>query len=158
KSALFNALTGGDALVSDVPGTTRDLLSAELDVGIRVRLLDAPGEHEAEGLDGEAVRRSRDAVRRSDLLLFVVDASSAERSLPLEPKGRPAILVLNKCDLARDEAARRRFHLREAVWTSARTGEGLPELRRLVASMLRREEGGGGARFRVNLRQRALLR
>src|SRR6185503_8441277 len=64
KSALFNALSGSDAIVSDVPGTTRDVLAAEIDVGIRIRLLDAPGDHEASGLDGEAVRRSRDAARR----------------------------------------------------------------------------------------------
>jgi tRNA modification GTPase len=158
KSALFNALSGSDALVSDRPGTTRDVLSAEIDVGLRVRLLDAPGDHEAPGLDGEAVRRSRDAVRRADLLLFVVDASAPEPALPLEPKGRPAILVLNKCDLARDDAVRRRFRLRESVWTSARSGEGLPELRRLVGAMLGRDEGGAAARFRISLRQRALLR
>jgi tRNA modification GTPase len=158
KSALFNALTGSDALVSNVAGTTRDLLSADLDVGFRVRLLDAPGEQEASGLDGEAVRRTRDAVRRADLLLFVVDASRPEPSLPLEPQGRPAVLVLNKCDLARDEAIRRRFHLREAVWTSAVTAEGLVQLRQLLASMLSRDGGNPAARFRVNLRQRALLR
>ena len=158
KSALFNALSGSDAIVSDIPGTTRDVLSAEIDVGIRVRLLDAPGDHEAPGLDGEAVRRSREAVRRADLLLFVVDAASAEDALPLEPSGRPAILVLNKCDLGRPDAARRRFRLREAVWTSARTGEGLEELRRLLGTMLRGEDVGPGARFRITLRQRALLR
>ncbi len=158
KSALFNALSGSDALVSDVAGTTRDLLSAEIDVGVRVRLLDAPGEQDASGLDGDAVRRTRDAVRRADLLLFVVDATRPERSLPLEPKGRPAVLLLHKCDLARDESVRRLFHLREAVWTSARTGEGLGELRRLLGAMLGREAESPAARFRVNLRQRALLR
>ena len=159
KSALFNALSGGDAIVSEIPGTTRDVLSAEIDVGVRVRLLDAPGEQDVAGLDGEAVRRSRDAVRRADVLLFVVDASRADLSLPLEPKGRPALLVLNKCDLAsRNETRRRRFQLGEAVWTSARTGEGLSDLRRLLGAMLGGGDAGPGARFRVSLRQRALLR
>jgi tRNA modification GTPase len=158
KSALFNALSGSDAIVSDVPGTTRDVLSAEIDVGIRVRLLDAPGDHEATGLDGEAVRRSRDAARRADLLLFVVDAAAAEAAVPLEPRGRPAILVLNKCDLGRSDAARGCFRLREAVWTSARTGEGLDDLRRRIGTLLRGEDAGPGARFRITLRQRALLR
>ncbi len=158
KSALFNALSGSDAIVSDIPGTTRDVLSAEIDVGIRVRLLDAPGDHEAGGLDGEAVRRSREIARRADLLLFVVDAGAADAALPLEPKGRPAILVLNKCDLGRSDAVRSRFRLREAVWSSARTGEGLDELRRRIGTLLRGEDAGPGARFRVTLRQRALLR
>ena len=159
KSALFNALTGSDALVSGIAGTTRDLLAADFDTGIRARLLDAPGDQEAAGLDGEAVRRAREAVRKADLLLFVVEASDPISALPLEPRGRPAVLVLNKCDLARDAAARDRFRLREAVWTSAKTGEGLTELRRLVGRMLGQDlPGGAGARFRVTLRQRALLR
>jgi tRNA modification GTPase len=159
KSALFNALSGSDAIVSGVAGTTRDVLCAEIDVGFPVRLLDAPGEQEAPGLDGEAVRRSREALLRADVVIFVVDASDAERALLLEPRGRPAVLALNKCDLARDEAAGARFRLRETVWCSARTGEGLPELKRLLGSILGRDEPGRpGARFRVNLRQRALLR
>ena len=159
KSALFNALTGSDAIVSGVAGTTRDVLSAEFDAGLRARLIDSPGEQEAAGLDGEAVRRTREAVRRADLLLFVVDASDPGPALPLEPQGRPAVLVLNKCDVARDASVRTQFRLREAVWTSAKTGEGLPELRRLVGSMLGLDAPGrSGARFRVSLRQRALLR
>jgi tRNA modification GTPase len=155
KSALFNALSGSDAIVSEVAGTTRDVLSAELDVGFPVRLLDAPGEAEAAGLDGEAVRRSREAVRLADLLLVVVDVTRPDPSI--EPKGRPAILVLNKADLGRDEAVRRRFRSGEAVWTSAKTGEGLAELKRKVADLLRGEDRPG-ARFRVSLRQGALLR
>jgi tRNA modification GTPase len=158
KSTLFNALSGSDAIVSSVAGTTRDVLSAEIDVGLRVRLIDSPGEQEAAGLDGEAVRRTREAVRKADLLLFVVDASEPDASLPLEPQGRPALLVLNKSDRAKDESVRRRFRLAEAVWTSAKTGEGLPELRRRMGSMLRLDPPGrSGARFRLNLRQRALL-
>jgi tRNA modification GTPase len=159
KSALFNALSGSDAIVSAAAGTTRDVLSAGIDAGLLARLLDSPGEQEAEGLDGAAVKRSRDAVRNADLLLFVVDASDPGSAEPLEPKGRPAILVLNKCDLARDERVRSRFRLREAVWTSAKSGEGLGDLRRLVGTMLGLDAPGrSGARFRVNLRQRALLR
>jgi tRNA modification GTPase len=158
KSALFNALSGSDAIVSDVPGTTRDVLAAEIDVGIRVRLLDAPGDQEAPGLDGLAVRRSREALRRADLLLFVVDAAAPEAALPLEPSGRPAVLVLNKADLGRPQALRRRFRLREAVWTSAATGEGLGDLKGVLGTLLRGEDAGPAARFRITLRQRALLR
>jgi len=155
KSALFNALSGSDAIVSELAGTTRDVLAAEIDVGFPVRLLDAPGEGEAAGLDGEAVRRSREAVRRADLALVVVDVTKPDPSI--EPRGRPALLVLNKADLGRDDSVRRQFQLREAVWTSAKTGEGLPELRRTIARLLGHEDRPG-ARFRVSLRQGALLR
>ncbi len=159
KSALFNALTGSDALVTEVAGTTRDVLAAELDAGVRVRLLDTAGLQEASGVDAEAARRAREAARSADVVLFVVDATDWEAALPLEPRGRPAILVVNKCDLAPGREVGGRFRLREVVCTSARTGEGLGELKKALAGMLGGgEAGGAGARFRVNLRQRALLR
>jgi len=150
KSALFNALSGSDAIVSDVAGTTRDVLSAEVDVGFPVRLLDAPGEADAAGLDGEAVRRSREAIRRADLLLFVVDGTNPAASAVIEPKGRPWLKVYSKADLSHDGS------LRDGTWTSAKTGEGLPELKRKMAEALRGEDRPG-ARFRVSLRQEALL-
>jgi tRNA modification GTPase len=148
KSALFNALSGSDAIVSDVAGTTRDVLSAEVDVGFPVRLLDAPGEAEAAGLDGEAVRRSREALRRADLLLYVVDAGRPDAAL--EPKGCAWLKVYSKADLPHEAA------LRDGIRTSAKTGEGLPELKRRIAQALS-QEARPGARFRVSLRQSALL-
>jgi tRNA modification GTPase len=158
KSSLFNRLTGGDALVADRAGTTRDVLSAEIDIGVRLKLLDTAGQHEAGGLEGEAVRRSAGAARAADLLVLVVDAADWEKAIPLEPRGLPALLVANKCDLARPEDLRRRFHIREVLFTSARTGEGIAELKAALARRLGGEgTGGAGARFRANSRQHALL-
>lgn len=147
KTSLFNALSGSDAIVSDVPGTTRDVLTADVDVGIPIRLMDAPGEGEAEGLDAEALRRSREAVRRADLILFVVDATSAVA--PVEPKGHAWLRVHSKADLVRVEGP--------GVLVSAKTGRGLPELKREIARLLR-DEDRPGARFRLSLRQGGLLR
>ncbi|HUR38208.1 MAG TPA: GTPase, partial [Planctomycetota bacterium] len=127
KSALFNALSGADAIVSDVAGTTRDVLTADVDVGFPIRLIDAPGEAEWAGLDGEAVRRSRDAVRRADLILFVVDAAEPAASSAIEPKGRAWLRVTSKADLPHGGAP--------GFLTSAKTGEGLPELRREIARL-----------------------
>ena len=151
KSALFNALSGSNAIVSDVAGTTRDVLSAEVDVGIPIRLIDAPGEAEAAGLDGEAVRRSREALRRADLLLVVVDGTNPTGSAAIEPKGREWLRVYSKADLPHDAS------LSGGQWTSAKTGEGLSDLRRAIGRMLR-DQDRPGARFRVNLRQGSLLR
>lgn len=158
KSALFNALTGADAIVSGVAGTTRDVLSAEVDVGARVRLLDTAGRRPSEGLEAEAVRRAEEAAAGADLLLFVVDVTDAERARPLEPRGRPVILVFSKCDLAAAEPLRTRFHTREVVCTSARTGQGVAELKEALRRRLAAGAGGADARFRVSLRQQALLR
>ncbi len=157
KTSLFTALAGTDAIVSDAPGTTRDVLAADVDLGLPVRLLDAAGDGSAEGLEGEAARRAREAARSADLVLFTVDAADWEPALPLEPRGRPAILVVSKCDLAPGEPVRTRFHIRDAVFTSARTGRGLDDLRRAVAAALGRGQVGPGGRFRVDLRQRSLL-
>ncbi len=158
KSTLFNALTGSDAIVTPVPGTTRDVLSADLDAGIRVRLLDTAGDHPAEGLEAEAAKRGREAAGGADLVLFVVDPREWEASLPLEPRGRPSILVFSKGDLGAPGEVRSRFHIREVVCTSAATGVGLPELKAAIAARLGMGPSeGGGARFRLNLRQRALL-
>lgn len=149
KSALFNALSGADAIVSDVAGTTRDVLTADVDVGCPIRLIDAPGEAEWAGLDGEAVRRSRGAVRQADLILFVVDATKPATSSAIEPKGRAWLRVYSKADLPHGAAP--------GCHTSAKTGEGLPELRREIARLLR-DEDRPGARFRLSLRQGGLLR
>jgi tRNA modification GTPase len=156
KSTLFNALTGKDALVSPVPGTTRDVLAADVDAGIPVRLLDAAGLSEPAGeIEAEACRRAREAVRAADLVLFVVDASDWEPAVPLEPREAPALLVLNKCDLDPGTEARGRFRISRSVCVSARTGRGLPELRAALAERLGTSESSG--RYRIDLRQEEAL-
>lgn len=142
KSALFNRLTGRDAIVSDVAGTTRDILEGEVD---GVRLLDAPGPQEAAGLDGEAAARAVRAAAEADLLVLVVDATRPNDLPP--PADRPALRVVNKCDLAR---------LPNELCVSALSGEGIDELRAALGARVR--GAGPGARFHVSLRQQGWLR
>ena len=147
KSTLFNALAGQDAIVSPTAGTTRDLLEADADVGLPVRLIDAAGVGEGQaGLEAEGARRAREAAASADLVLFVVDpADPAER-----PRGWPCVAVESKADLHPGAASP------GALRVSAKTGEGLPALRRGVRAAL--EAGSASAAFTVSLRQRALLR
>jgi len=155
KSTLFNALAGTDAITSDVPGTTRDLLEGRVE---GLRLFDAPGlpgEGAAGAVDREAAHRAEKAIRGADLWVVVVDATAPEVPCAPEP-GRPAVAVVTKSDLADGTAVAGRLPIPDAVVVSAVTGHGIGELR----SRLREWAGaaGPGARFTLSRRQLALLR
>jgi tRNA modification GTPase len=107
KSSLLNALLGRKrAIVSDIPGTTRDSIEESFDVdGIPVRLVDTAGLRSgaADAIEAEGVARSEALIRDADLHLRVVDASATlppeeARAIAALPPDR-TIVVLNKCDL-----------------------------------------------------------
>jgi tRNA modification GTPase len=139
KSSLMNALAKADrAIVTPIPGTTRDVLEEFVNVrGIPVRLLDTAGLREAVGeVEREGVRRSYDALARAELVLAVLDGSEPlgdeDRRLLGLVRGRAAILVVNKSDLPpRLEPLQLKGLTEEnrVVWTSATAGAGLEELR-----------------------------
>jgi tRNA modification GTPase len=110
KSSLLNALLGHDrAIVSPIPGTTRDVVEGTIAVaGVPVRFLDTAGlDAPRDTLEAEGMRRSRLAMDASDLLLVVLDASAApDRRVLAETIGRTHVLVRAKSDLpAHPEAA-----------------------------------------------------
>lgn len=134
KSSLFNALVGASrAIVTSLPGTTRDLVSETVDIeGLRVTLVDTAGLRDtADMIEREGVSRSQEAARVADLVLAVRDGASPETPpIPDHVPGAPTLLVDNKCDL-------RTFVPREgAVAVSAVEGTGLPVLRRSIAREL----------------------
>jgi tRNA modification GTPase len=105
KSTLFNALAGSArAIVTDVPGTTRDTLHVAVDVrGIPVEIVDTAGLRETEdAVEKIGVSRAREAGLGADLVIYVFDAVlgwSAEDAAALEDLGsRPALVVANKID------------------------------------------------------------
>jgi tRNA modification GTPase len=139
KSSLLNALAKADrAIVTPIPGTTRDVLEEFVNVrGIPVRLLDTAGLCETvDVVEREGVRRSHDALARAELVLAVLDGSEPftdeDRRLLAQVRDRAAVLVVNKADRPpRLEPARLKGLAGEArlVWTSATAGAGLDELR-----------------------------
>jgi tRNA modification GTPase len=143
KSSVFNALAGASrAIVADMPGTTRDLVTEVVDLdGLRVTLIDTAGLRESDdAVESEGVDRARRAQRVSDLILFVID-----RSRPLEPDdsfqtiGNKRLIVANKADLPaawRSAEAEQVFGLGEVVEVSALTGEGIAMLRERIAMAL----------------------
>lgn len=140
KSSLLNALAGHDAaIVTDVPGTTRDLVRAELDFdGLPVHVIDTAGLHEAaDAIEREGMRRTRAELGHADLILLVIDTTNpAGDDAALRaamPAGVPVILVLNKIDASGQPAGHREAAGGdEAVGVCALTGAGLDALRARV--------------------------
>jgi tRNA modification GTPase len=161
KSSLFNRLLEQDrAIVTEIPGTTRDVVSetAALE-GIPVRLLDTAGIRQGEDVvESLGIERSYQAMADADLTILVVDASQ-----PLHEEDRvllarvreqgKALSVINKCDLAnsREEPG--------ALRVSALTGTGVAELRAAIVTAIaptgRLEQEGG---FITSVRHEQLLR
>ena len=106
KSSLLNALLKLDrAIVSDQPGTTRDVIDESLNVrGIPLRLLDTAGLRQTQDkIEGEGIRRTEDAIAEADVLLLVVDGSvgvtDEDRAVFETYCSRKYLLVMNKMDL-----------------------------------------------------------
>lgn len=107
KSSLLNQFLGHDrAIVSAIPGTTRDTIEETANIrGIPVVFIDTAGLRDAQDeIESEGIRRSRQTLERAELVIHVLDATAPDleteaRSLPVDP-GRKSILVLNKIDLA----------------------------------------------------------
>ncbi len=133
KSSLMNALLGKErAIVTDVPGTTRDLLEAEMRLGgLHFKLLDTAGIRETtEVIEQEGIRRSIGAMQDADLILFVLDAhrgiSEEEKLLMEKAPAEKTLLLWNKIDVSNAAAPS------GAVGVSAKTGEGLELLKSLL--------------------------
>jgi tRNA modification GTPase len=136
KSSLFNRLLAEDrAIVTELPGTTRDTLEENLDLdGIPLRLIDTAGLRDSrDPIESEGVRRAERARREADLELLVVDGSRALDPAEIERLLEGTFAVVNKSDLP--EVVRLPAGS-TALRVSALTGRGLDELRAELRSRL----------------------
>ena len=133
KSSLMNRLLAEDrAIVTDIPGTTRDLLSADIEIhGIPVRLTDTAGLREGgDVVEALGIERAREAMAKADLVLAVEDDRRAGASGGMPDDRR--LLVRNKVDLTNRTAGE---GVNGEVRVSALTGAGLDALRRRIAEI-----------------------
>jgi len=138
KSSLLNALSGQDsAIVTAIPGTTRDVLREQIDLdGIPVHMADTAGIRETSDLiEAEGVRRARQALESADIVLLIKDVSKnadSEQDLSAElPPGVTTIVVGNKIDLL-PEGELQKIQDKDdtqQVWISTITGQGMDDLR-----------------------------
>ena len=134
KSSLLNALAARDAaIVSEEPGTTRDLIEVHLDLGgYPVTLIDTAGLREASGeIEIEGMRRTRTRAQDADLVLWLVDAGAPQWEPPDNLNGPDGIVgVLNKIDLGEPDDIPSAVFLK----ISAKTGAGLDDLVAMLAA------------------------
>jgi tRNA modification GTPase len=138
KSSLLNRLAGYDAaIVTPVPGTTRDVLRERIDIdGLPLHVLDTAGLRDSDDVvEAEGVRRAHAEISRADRVLFVIDSGDdpearafAEQRSRL-PQEIPVTLVFNKIDLGAGLPVSDTISGPPRVHVSARTGHGLDLLR-----------------------------
>jgi len=133
KSSLLNLLSGQDAaIVTEIAGTTRDILREQIDIeGLAVELVDTAGLREnPDRVEAEGIRRARQALQSADAVLWIQDATDPEPGEMKEriPDGVPVTVVRNKLDLC----AGQQDENHGAIGLSAKTGAGLARLRQHI--------------------------
>jgi tRNA modification GTPase len=142
KSSLLNAWSRSDrAIVTDLPGTTRDVVESQLVVGgIPIQVLDTAGIRETQDpVEQLGVTRARTAAQAADLVLFTIDAqagwTAADQALYAAMGDRPLILVINKIDLAPATAVDYPETLTWVVTTIAAQQQGIDQLEQAILTV-----------------------
>ena len=163
KSSLFNRLLQRErAIVTPLPGTTRDTVEEAIAVGgVPLRLIDTAGlrlagDPPADEAEALGIARSREALADADLVLVVLDATAEigneEQELLSSLDGRPHLIVRNKADLLA-AAQPRAENGPHSLRTSALTGEGFEDLRAHILRLLHAEGGAATSGVLNSLRQ-----
>ena len=139
KSSLLNAWSRSDrAIVTDLPGTTRDVVESQLVVGgIPVQVLDTAGIRATEDrVEKIGVERSLKSAQAADLVLLTIDASTgwteADREIYEQVKHRPLILVINKIDIKTAESVQYPAEITKVVTTAAALTLGIETLEQAI--------------------------
>jgi tRNA modification GTPase len=165
KSSLLNAWSRSDrAIVTDLPGTTRDVVESQLVVGgIPIQVLDTAGIRETEdAVEKIGVERSLRAVQDADLVLFTIDASEGwtpeDREIYQQIANFPVILVVNKTDLAPVESVQYPSEIKQIVPTAAALNKGIDSLEQaILASVQTGKISAQDTDIAINQRQAAAL-
>ena len=152
KSSLLNQLSGEEiALVSDIPGTTRDVIRQAIQIhGVPLYIMDTAGLRESQDtVENMGIARTHQTLCRADLILLLLDASQGMTAKDKEilanlPADIPCLLVLNKFDLLTGKPKHHVEGSDQYVYVSAKTGTGLEDLRYKILKLVgwRDQESG----------------
>jgi len=164
KSSLLNAWSQSDrAIVTELPGTTRDVVESQLVVqGIPVQVLDTAGIRETEDrVEQIGVARSRAAAEGADLVLLVIEAQASwtegDQVIYEQVQNRPLILVVNKVDLAPTAAVNYPNSITQVVATAAALKQGIADLEQRILQMAQAGLQAENLDLAINQRQAAAL-
>jgi tRNA modification GTPase len=136
KSSLLNALAGAEAaIVTNIPGTTRDLLRERITIdGIPLHIIDTAGLRESDDpVEAEGIRRARQEIEQADRILWVFDDATDPKHLAIDreklPQGVAVTLVRNKIDIVGNPAGVHEGESEVEVALSAKRGDGIDLLR-----------------------------
>lgn len=135
KSTLLNRLSGrASAIVTDIPGTTRDLMHEHITIdGIPINIIDTAGLRDSVDIvEIEGIKRTRAAMQQADMVLLIEDVTFCSMSKPTDlPTDVPILTVKNKCDLTSQTP----LNTHELMHISAKTGEGIEDLRQAIKQL-----------------------
>jgi tRNA modification GTPase len=144
KSSLLNCLSGEEAaLVSEIPGTTRDIIRQAIQIdGVPLHIIDTAGLRDsADAVEQMGIARARDAMQKADAALILLDASQGvgerDRKISAElPSGIPRIYVFNKIDLLSQAPRVEQKEGDYCIYLSTKTGVGLDLLRNKLLELI----------------------
>ena len=147
KSSIFNTLVGSNrAIVSDIAGTTRDIVSMQIDIdGYLVNLSDTAGIRDAtDTIEKIGIERTHEETRNADLIIHVYN------EIP-EKISNNEITVINKSDLLKEK------NNKSVIYTSTKTGDGFDKLLNIIKTKMHELMGGSESKIAINERTYELL-
>ena len=139
KSSLLNSLTKQpSAIVTDVAGTTRDVLKETIQIdGMPIHIIDTAGLHNSDNIiEQEGIRRAHTEINNADVVLLVYDASDKSVDLSILPesvKDKPKIVIKNKIDLTGYKTGIQNIQNNPEISISAKNGDGINIVRKALA-------------------------
>ncbi|MGD8483368.1 MAG: tRNA uridine-5-carboxymethylaminomethyl(34) synthesis GTPase MnmE [Thioalkalispiraceae bacterium] len=153
KSSLLNALAGREsAIVTDIPGTTRDVLREEINIdGLPLHIIDTAGLRQSDdAVEQEGMRRTWSEIEQADCVLLMLDARAGfttddQQILQQLPAHLPVTYVYNKIDLTDQKASELELENHTELWISARQGVGIELVRDHLKNIVGYQSMGEGS-------------